>query len=63
MLDKLPSNRPPGAEGPEDYGTQRTRETDDRRQVEERTRQAQQNRGFGSGNGGGSRELDDEIPF
>ncbi|RWQ35489.1 MAG: single-stranded DNA-binding protein [Mesorhizobium sp.] len=56
MLDKLPSNRPPGAEGADDYGTQRSRETDERRAIEERTRQAQASRG-------GSRELDDEIPF
>ena len=62
MLDKLPSNRPPGAESPDDYGSFRSRETDDRRAIEERTRQAQFSRGGGAV-GGGSRELDDEIPF
>ncbi len=61
MLDRLPSNRPPGAEGPDQYGTERTRdgyaqqsgrEDDLRRQTEERTRAARQ-----------ARDLDDEIPF
>jgi single-strand DNA-binding protein len=69
MLDKLPSNRPPGAEGADDYGTQRGGGTaagsaDERREIERRTREAQTGRsGFGSGNRAGSRELDDEIPF
>lgn len=27
LLDRLPSNRPPGAESPDEYGTQRTRES------------------------------------
>lgn len=61
MLDKLPSNRPPGADSADQYGTERTRESyggasgksdDLQRQAEERTRAAQQRR-----------DLDDEIPF
>jgi single-strand DNA-binding protein len=52
MLDKLPSNRPPPADDPEDYGQTRTRTDDFQRQTEERTRQAQR-----------ARELDDDIPF
>lgn len=63
MLDKLPSNRPPASDDPDSYGQTRTRGDDDvRRQVEDRTRQhSQQRSGFAVG--GGSRELDDEIPF
>lgn len=67
MLDKLPSNRPPGAESPDQYGTERSRETyagasghgdfgkDDalRRQVEENTATERRRR----------ETLDDEIPF
>ncbi len=54
MLDKLPSNRPPGAEDPESYGSVRGRDAGDdhRRQIGESTRTAQR-----------QRELDDEIPF
>jgi len=58
MLDKLPSNRPPGAEDPDQYGTQRSRD-DDRREIEERSRRQadrQNSPNF-------SRDLDDEIPF
>lgn len=54
MLDKLPSNRPPAADSPDDYGQQSR--GDPRRDVEERTRREQANRG-------NSRDLDDEIPF
>ncbi len=51
MLDKQPSNRPPAAESPDDYG--KVRGGDDyRRQTEDRTKAAQR-----------TRELDDEIPF
>jgi single-strand DNA-binding protein len=58
MLDKNPNGRPPAAEDPDSYGTQRSRSDDDmRRQTEERTRAAQEERG------GYSRDLDDEIPF
>jgi single-strand DNA-binding protein len=32
MLDKLPSNRPPPADGPDAYGTQRTRDEGARQQ-------------------------------
>ncbi len=62
ILDKLPSKRPPDADSPESYGT--TRDADQRRQIEERTRN-QQSRFGGDGGGGsfGGRELDDEIPF
>ncbi|WP_054308953.1 single-stranded DNA-binding protein [Mesorhizobium sp. 1M-11] len=60
ILDKLPSNRPPESDSPESYGT--TRDADQRRQVEERTRN-QQTRFGGGGGTFGSRELDDEIPF
>ncbi len=53
MLDRLPSNRPPDAEGPDSYGTARSRDDDPyRRQVEDRTSAARR-----------GRELDDEIPF
>jgi single-strand DNA-binding protein len=58
LLDKAPSNRPPAADDPESYGTRRVRddEADLRRQSEERTRAARDNRNP-------SRDLDDEIPF
>ena len=56
MLDKLPSNRPPAASGADDYGSVRGRD-DYQRQVEDRTRAAQQSRG------GAAADLDDEIPF
>lgn len=53
MLDKLPSNRPPPADSPEDYGRTQSRGEDPyRRQTEERTRATQR-----------SRDLDDDIPF
>jgi len=49
MLDKLPSNRPPAASGPDDYGTQSGARDRGERKPE---------RGEGFG-----RDLDDEIPF
>ena len=46
-LDKLPSNRPPGADSQDDYGTQSGRSTQSNQSEASRTQ----------------RDLDDEIPF
>ncbi len=50
MLDKLPSNRPPGADSPEDYGTQSSRGG-----VGQGKPSTQPSRGV--------QDLDDDIPF
>lgn len=55
MLDKLPSNRPPGAESPDDYGS------GDDRPGGTSTR-PERSGGVGSQTSG-RHELDDEIPF
>jgi single-strand DNA-binding protein len=47
MLDSNGNRRPPGPNGPDDYGTQSGRGS----------------HGGSGGGGGGSRDLDDEIPF
>jgi single-strand DNA-binding protein len=52
MLEKS-GNRPPAADSPDDYGTQRSGD-DYQRQVEQREREMSR---------GTSRDLDDEIPF
>jgi single-strand DNA-binding protein len=49
MLDKLPSNRPPGADSPDDYGTRSSG-----------SRTSGQSTGHQSP---GVRDLDDDIPF
>lgn len=51
MLDKLPSNRAPGADSPDDYGTQSSRGGDFGRT----SQQQQPSRGV--------QDLDDDIPF
>lgn len=47
MLDRLPSNRPPGADSPDQYGTQSSRGDTGRQQHPSR----------------GVQDLDDDIPF
>jgi single-strand DNA-binding protein len=57
MLDRQPSNRPPAAESPDDYGRQRGGYGD---QSGGTARQGEQKPERGSGFGA---DLDDEIPF